>query len=158
MWLLLTLLGCPKAPPASVLVAEPQVVQFALKSPYGDLAGLSQVTARADGVDMVALTPVGIELFQVHASGEQVEVVAADPEWGSSLARLPWTRDLGLLHQWTCEQEACSTPNGGRLMRRSDTELRYKGPGGPATVLVQGARVEVHDPRRRYTLVVIHGS
>ena len=107
---------------------------------------------------LLALTPMGVELFAVKI-GDEVRVDGPS-DGTSTLQRLPWRRDVGLLHVWHCPEGRCRAP-GGRVRQRTRdgvTTLRWRGRGGPALVERSGRRTVLRDRRRGYTLEILEGE
>ncbi|HJN76100.1 MAG TPA: hypothetical protein QGF58_19365 [Myxococcota bacterium] len=146
----LILLACVKTP---IELGPPveAVQQFKLESPFGTLAGVAVVSLDEVFV-LQALTPAGVALFTVEGD----EVSAPDEGWAETLELIPFSRDMHLVYRWSCPQR-CEVEGGMVRQRLTEEgiERRYRGQGGPATVVVTDGEAVLEDPRRRYTLTVL---
>ena len=149
--MLLTLLACAKTPLELGPPVE-TVQQFKLESPVGTMAGIAVVKLDEDFA-MQALSPAGFALFTVE--GDAVE--APDETWAAALELIPFSRDMHLVYRWSCP-DRCSV-EGGRIKQilneDGNVARRYRGDGGPATVVIEDGKAVLVDPRRRYTLTVL---
>jgi len=131
-------------------------VQFAVERGGQAVAGLAVVAHEADRVRLVALGPVGVELFRVEAAPDRLDVQAPGA-WGPTLERLPWYRDLSLIHVWRCPEGRCTAPGGSIRERPQDGAVvrRWRGAGGPVTVEITPGSALLRDRRRGYTLRLV---
>jgi hypothetical protein len=141
-----------EAPPLEVLH------QFAIKARGQTFAGMAAVQIQGDAYTLVAITPGGLELFHVRGDAETHMVAAPQEDMQAVLERLPLGRDLHLLYAWSCgSAPACEIGGGSLTEAATDAGFTrtWKGPGGPAVVIVEEGRATLEDTRRGYTLVVV---
>ena len=156
-----TALGC--APKAPLIAADVSTVQqFGLTARGHSFGGLGAVRIDATGFELEALSPAGGTMFTVGRRDDASSLVAPDPAMAAALEQLPFERDLSLALRWRCDSPAavarCEVP-GGVLVERRDPagsleQARYRGPGGPAVLRVDGALTRITDPLRGYVLVL----
>lgn len=156
---LIVLGGCATAGPLTTVSTppvEPVTLSFALTFHEQSIAGLGLLRAlpeEPDGYELIALSPMGTQLFAVTTTGEATNAEAVDPKWARALERMPFHRDLALvLTRCRDGQERCHTGRGSLAAR--DGRWRYRGTGGGAWVTRDDAGVLVEDPLRGYTLRV----
>jgi len=157
----LLLLSCAHRPPVARPTEPVAVVeQFALARGDRAIAGLAAVRIDGDAVTLDALSPAGIALFRVEASAEGATVTAPDPAWADVLERIPFRRDLLLIHAWDCPEGRCAVAGGTVRQRVEDGALlrRYRGPGGPARARIEEGRATLHDPLRGYDVTLVGGD
>ncbi len=134
------------------------VEQFQVQRGELSLSGLAVVRLEDDRAVLQALTPGGVALFTLTWEGGRRRVEAPDDAWADVLERLPFERDLSLVHRWSCGGARRCRVGGGRMVERIEdgvVERRWRGPGGPARARIEGRRAEVRDLRRGYRLVVV---
>ncbi|MBW2258687.1 MAG: DUF3261 domain-containing protein [Deltaproteobacteria bacterium] len=91
IWLLPALFGCPHpAPPVSIAPAQEVTVQFAVERGEQVFAGLAVVSHDADRVRLLALGPVGVELFRVDATPDGLDLHAPEA-WAPKPGLRPWS-------------------------------------------------------------------
>lgn len=155
--LALLLAACVHRVPPEVAPPPPDVRPFSLVRKGKGLQGLAYVDLTAEPVRIQALTPVGVELFQVTASPTETTVQAPDERWRDLLMKIPFRRDFLLCLSWSCPEGRCAV-EGGRLREHVEGDVRirtWRGPGGPATVRIEGPRAVLTDPLRGYELTLL---
>lgn len=154
----LLLAACAHPPLATGPVRAEGLHQFALTARGHTFAGQAAMVVEADSFRLQALAPTGGTLFEVHGDASHTEATAPEPAMAAILERLPFHRDLSLLTRWRCPADGTCDTGSGRLTQSTDETgrtLRWRGPGGPATVVLGEGRAELTDPRRGYRLVVV---
>ncbi len=142
----------PESPPIEV------VHQFAIQARGQTFAGMAAVRVDGEAFTLVAITPAGLELFQVRGDAQGSTVTAPQEDLQEVLERLPLGRDLHLLYAWSCGGEPACEVGGGRIEegpQESGWFRSWKGPGGTAFVTFEEGRATLEDPRRGYSLRVV---
>jgi hypothetical protein len=157
---LLLATACAHLPPATLVPAEGQVVQFAIEAGDRTFAGLAVVDVSWQAVRLQALTPLGTEAFRVEVGPTGTTVTAPDPAWATALARFPFERDLRLAHGWSCPEGTCTAGDGclTEIAVPEGVERQWRGPGGTAVARVSGGRVVLEDHRRGYRITLVEVS
>lgn len=153
--LLLACAGLPLAPQAPPIEV---VHQFAIQARGQTFAGMAAVQLQGDAFTLVAITPGGLELFSVRGDADGSTVTAPQADMQAVLEKLPLGRDLHLIYAWGCGSTPACQVGGGRVTEGPGEDgwtRSWKGPGGPAQVIIGEGRATLSDPRRGYTLRVV---
>ncbi len=154
----LLLAACAGLPPAVEAPPLEVLHQFAISARGQTFAGMAAVQLDGPAYTLVAITPGGLELFSVRGDADTQIVSAPQEDLQGILARLPLGRDLHLLYAWSCGSAPKCSAGGGTVTEGAVDGVwtrTWKGPGGPATVVVEAGRATLEDPRRGYTLRVV---
>jgi len=152
------LLACAGLPVATQAPPIEVVHQFAIQARGHTFAGMAAVRVDGDDYTLVAITPGGVELFNVRGDAEGSVVTAPQQDLKDVLERLPLGRDLHLIYAWSCGSAPACEVAGGRIEEAPGDDgwtRSWTGPGGPAVVTLQDGRATLDDPRRGYTLRIV---